>query len=159
MPTTYASPWMYHAESAWAPAGGVTFLQNRTPEVLQLETIELGLPLQLYTPFFADTFPTKHRTFESTFFAGTKLPVPDDSYAFFADLFDLGLAMTGGRFHVYEIDFLDDNFRGCVACFADVTAARKWYKGMADAALERNAFERQKALDAAAAAAAAAVEE
>ena len=98
----------------------------------------LGLPLQLYTPFFDDRFATPHRTFESSSFGGTKLPVPDDSYAFFADLFDLGVEMTGGRFEIYEIDFLDANFAGCVACFADTTAAERWYRGMAEAALERN---------------------
>ena len=33
----YAAPWMYHAESSWA--GGATFLQNRAPRVLALETV------------------------------------------------------------------------------------------------------------------------
>eukprot|EP00756_Hemistasia_phaeocysticola_P044960 Hpha_TRINITY_DN18735_c0_g1::TRINITY_DN18735_c0_g1_i1::g.47372::m.47372 len=98
----------------------------------------LGLPLQLYTPFWDDKYETKYRTFESTSFKGTKLVVPDDSYAFFSDLFDLGLKMTNGRFNTYEIDFLDANFKGCAACFNDVTAADRWYRGMADAALERN---------------------
>lgn len=99
---------------------------------------KLGLPLQLYTPFFDNSFATPYRTFESSAFGGTKLPVPDDSYAFFSDLFDLGKQMTGGRFDIYEIDFLDANFAGCVACFADTTAAERWYAGMARAALERN---------------------
>jgi hypothetical protein len=49
---------------------------------------------------------------ESTSFKGTKLVVPDDSYAFFSDFFDLGKAMTNGRFSTYEIDFLDSNFQG-----------------------------------------------
>lgn len=53
-------------------------------------------------------------------------------------MFDLGLKETNGRFNTYEIDFLDANFQGCADCFNDVTAADKWYSGMANAALERN---------------------
>jgi hypothetical protein len=64
--------------------------------------------------------------------------VPEDSYRFFCDLFDLGKAMTNGKFNTFEIDFLDDNFKGMTAAFADVGAADLWYKGIADAALERN---------------------
>lgn len=52
--------------------------------------------------------------------------VPDDSYAFFSDYFDLGSSMTNGKFNTFEIDFLDMNFKGCADCFADVTAASKW---------------------------------
>ena len=48
----------------------------------------------------------------STTFKGTKLVVPNDAAGFFADLFDLGLEMTNGRFNTYEIDFLDNNFQG-----------------------------------------------
>ena len=104
---------------------------------------KLGLPLQLYTPFWWDNFWTspewsKYRTFESTQFKGTRLIVPDDSYAFFAQFFDLGKRMTNGRFNTYEIDFLDANFQGCADCFSDVYSAAKWYKGMNDAAQERN---------------------
>jgi hypothetical protein len=38
---------------------------------------------------------------------------PNDSYNFFADMFDLGNAMTNNRFNTYEIDFLDGGHR-CV---------------------------------------------
>ena len=99
---------------------------------------KLALPLQLYTPFFNDAYQTKARTFESTSFHKQKLPVPDDSRLFFDELFDLGLKLTNGRFNTYEIDFLHDNFRGCAGCFEDVGAADRWYRGMADSALERN---------------------
>ena len=74
----------------------------------------------------------------SSTFNNTKLVTPNDSAAFFADLFDLGLANTNGRFNTYEIDFLLSNFAGCDACFEDVYAADKWYAGMADEALKRN---------------------
>ena len=99
---------------------------------------KLGLPLQLYTPFWSDVYQTKYKTFESTQFHGTKLVTPDDSYNFFTDLFDLGKSMPNGKFNTYDIDFLDANFQGCKDCFSDVNAADKWYAGMANAALERN---------------------
>ena len=98
----------------------------------------LGLPLQLYTPWFDDAYPTRFNMTESTVFRGTKIVVPDDSYAFFAALFDLGKSMTNGAFSTYEVDFLDKNFRGCASCFEDVGAADRWYAGMARAAYERN---------------------
>lgn len=75
---------------------------------------------------------------ESTSFKGTKVVVPNDAAGFFADLFDLGLNMTNGRFSTYEIDFLDSNFKGCASCFEDVDAADRWYKGLGDAAFARN---------------------
>ena len=53
----------------------------------------------------------------STQFSGTKLVTPADSHAFFADLFDLGANLTGGRFSTYEIDFLDANFAGSASMF------------------------------------------
>lgn len=108
------------------------------PNGLPAFSDKLDLPLQLYTPFWNDKFQTKYRTFESATYHGTKLVVPDDSYKFFCDFFDLGLEITNGRFSTYEIDFLDQNFKGCSDCFADTTAADRWYRGMADAALERN---------------------
>jgi hypothetical protein len=104
---------------------------------------KLDLPLQLYTPFWWDDFWSSpdwasFKTFKSTQFHGTSLVVPDDSYKFFAKFFDLGKTMTNGRFNTYEIDFLDANFAGCADCFLDVNAADKWYRGMNDAAQERN---------------------
>ena len=77
------------------------------PHGLAAFSDKLDLPLQLYVPFWNDKFETKYRTFESTSFAGTKLVVPDDSYNFFSDFFDLGKEMTNGRFGTFEIDFLD----------------------------------------------------
>ncbi len=62
---------------------------------------------------------------------------PADSYAFFSDLFDLGNAQTNNRMKAYEIDFLDDNFRGSSSMFETVSSADAWYGGMARAALER----------------------
>ena len=94
----------------------------------------LGLPLQLYTPFWADSYRSKYRMVESTVLAHTKLVTPNDSYPFFAELLDGGLAMTRGRFSTYEIDFLDRNFEGCADMTADVYAAERWYQGMARAA-------------------------
>jgi len=98
---------------------------------------KLNIPLQLYTPFWDDSFPTPYNMTESTVFQHTKLVTPDDSYAFFSDLFDNGQDQTNGRFSTYEIDFLDSNFAGSADMFATVDSADKWYHGMADAALER----------------------
>ena len=55
------------------------------------------LVVQLYSPFWADAYPSVYNMTESTVFKGTKLVVPEDSYAFFADFFDLGIAQTNGR--------------------------------------------------------------
>ena len=63
----------------------------------------LGLPLQLYAPFWADDFVTPYNMTESSTFKGTKLVTPRDSHAFFADFFDLGTAQTKGRFAAFEI--------------------------------------------------------
>ena len=60
----YDAPWMYHAEAAWSSAGAA-FLQNRTPQVLKLETLPLSLPLgpiagppSLGSPAHAKVFST-----------------------------------------------------------------------------------------------------
>lgn len=63
----------------------------------------LGLPLQLYAPFWADDFVTPYNMTESSTFKGTKLVTPRDSHAFFVDFFDLGTAQTKGRFAAFEI--------------------------------------------------------
>ena len=97
----------------------------------------LDLPLQLYTPFWADDYATIYNMTESTVFGGTKLVTPEDSYAFFSDMFDLGQEQTNHRFVTYEIDFLDLNFAGSADMFSTVYAADQWYHGMANAALER----------------------
>lgn len=107
------------------------------PSGLPAFSDRLGLPLQLYTPFWSDEYPTKYRMVESTTFKGTKLVTPNDSYPFFADLLDKGKRMTNGRFSTYEIDFLDLNFQGSAAMTEDVYAAERWYSGMARAADER----------------------
>lgn len=98
----------------------------------------LGLDLQLYAPFWSDKFNTTFNMTASTVFSGTKLVTPADSYAFFADWFDLGANLTNGRFRAFEIDFLDANFAGGANMFADVGSADMWYDGMAFAAQERN---------------------
>jgi hypothetical protein len=97
----------------------------------------LGLPLQLYAPFWADDFVTPYNTTESSTFRGTKLVTPADAYAFFRDFFALGHEQTNGRFSAFEIDFMDDNFRGSPSMFETVDSAATWYAGLADAALER----------------------
>ena len=108
------------------------------PDGLPAFAAALDLPLQLYTPFWDKTYVTKYNMTPSTAFSGTKLVVPKDSYAFFSDLFDLGGELTGGRFALYEIDFLDANFRGSASMFETVHSADEWYAGMANAAAERN---------------------
>lgn len=107
------------------------------PSGLNTFADKLNLPLQLYTPFFADDFETPYNMTESTSFKGTKIVTPRDSYAFFSDLFDLGVSETGGRMRAYEVDFLLDNFAGSASMFESVTSASEWYRGMADAAFER----------------------
>jgi hypothetical protein len=102
----------------------------------------LGLPLQLYAPFWSsDKFDVNHvyNMTESTVFSGTKLVTPNDSARFFSDWFDLGATLTGGakNFVAFEIDFLDSNFQGSASMFESVFAADQWYAGMADAAFER----------------------
>jgi len=47
--------------------------------------------------------PFRYNMTPSTVFRGTKLVTPDDSYHFFSDLYDLGNAMTGGRFNTYAM--------------------------------------------------------
>ena len=103
----------------------------------------LGLPLQLYAPFWSsDKFDVDHKynMTESTSFPGTKLVTPNDSYRFFSDWFDLGAELTGGaqNFAAFEIDFLDDNFRGSASMFESVYAADRWYDGINNAAFEHN---------------------
>ena len=107
------------------------------PSGLKAFSDKLDLPLQLYTPFFADNFATPYNMTESTAFKGTKMVTPADSYHFFSDLFDLGNAQTGSRMKAYEIDFLLSNFAGSASMFETVYSASSWYKGMADAGLER----------------------
>lgn len=98
---------------------------------------QLGLSLQLYTPFWDVNYTTTFAMTPSTVFPGTKLPTPNASYDFFSAVFDDGAQQTNGRFKTYEIDFLDDNFAGSSSMFTDVGAADRWYGGMAAAALER----------------------
>ena len=109
---------------------------NRTLTAFQAA---LGLPLQLYVPFWSDAFDPNHvyNMTESTQFARTKLVTPKDSARFFTDWFALGSTLSGGarNFAAFEIDFLHDNFAGSASMFESVTAADEWYAGMADAAL------------------------
>lgn len=107
------------------------------PDGLPAFSDALGLPLQLYTPFWADAYVTPYNMTESTVFSRTKLVTPADSYAFFSDLFDNGLEQTNGRMQAYEIDFLDSNFAGSSSMFETVHSADQWYAGMAQAAAER----------------------
>ena len=60
------------------------------------------MPSQLYTPFFDDGYKSKYPMFENTKFKRTKVVVPNASYAFFGDLFDLGKAQTSGHFNTYH---------------------------------------------------------
>eukprot|EP00750_Incisomonas_marina_P023958 INCI5072.2.p1 GENE.INCI5072.2~~INCI5072.2.p1 ORF type:complete len:814 (-),score=111.60 INCI5072.2:2037-4478(-) len=122
------------AVTDWHASDSIGLFPNGLPAFSD----RLDLPLQLYTPFFWDNYQTKYNMSESTSFKGTKVVVPNDAAGFFADLFDLGLNITNGRFSTYEIDFLDSNFKGCASCFEDVDAADRWYRGLGDAALARN---------------------
>jgi hypothetical protein len=65
------------------------------PSGLNAFADKLGLPLQLYTPFFADDFVTPYNMTESTAFKGTKIVTPKDSFAFFSDLFDRAARARG----------------------------------------------------------------
>lgn len=84
--------WTADAEPRLFPHGLPAFADN------------LGLTLQLYTPFWADAYESPFNMTESTVFKGTKLVVPEQSYAFFANYFDFGIAQTNGRFQIFEID-------------------------------------------------------
>eukprot|EP00931_Biecheleriopsis_adriatica_P045516 TRINITY_DN26070_c0_g1_i1.p1 TRINITY_DN26070_c0_g1~~TRINITY_DN26070_c0_g1_i1.p1 ORF type:complete len:794 (-),score=129.52 TRINITY_DN26070_c0_g1_i1:49-2430(-) len=108
------------------------------PHGLKAFADKLNLPLQLYVPFWSDKYQSKYHMTESTAFPGTKLVTPNDSYDFFADIFDQGKDMTNGRFSTFEIDFLDKNFQGSSSMMEDTGAADRWYAGLAGAALERN---------------------
>jgi hypothetical protein len=126
----------------WHPSNSSRLFPNGNGRLVDFQT-RLGLPLQLYTPFWSeDKFDTDHKynMTPSTVFSDTKLVAPNDSYHFFSDWFDLGADIVGSReqFVAYEIDFLDSNFQGSISMFDDVDAADRWYKGMADAALERD---------------------
>lgn len=104
----------------------------------------LGLPLQLYVPFWNKAFNSTGFNFTaSTVFPGTKLVTPNDSYRFFTSWFDLGDSLVGagsnrGAFAAFEIDFLDANFQGSASMFETVDSADRWYSGMARAALEHD---------------------
>ena len=58
-------------------------------------------------------------------------PGPPPSF-FFRDFFALGHEQTNGRFSAFEIDFMDDNFRGSPSMFETVDSAATWYAGLAD---------------------------
>jgi hypothetical protein len=76
------------------------------PHGLRAFADAVDLPLQLYTPFWDESYPSPYNMTPSTVFPHTKLVVPGQSYPFFRDLFALGQQQTGGRFSTYEIDFL-----------------------------------------------------
>jgi hypothetical protein len=126
----------------WHPSNSSRLFPNGGGKLIDFQT-RLGLPLQLYTPFWSeDKFDTEHKynMTPSTVFSDTKLVAPNDSYRFFSDWFDLGADIVGSRknFVAYEIDFLDSNFQGSISMFDDVDAANRFYDGMAYAAQERN---------------------
>ena len=58
---------------------------------------------QLYTPFWADAYPSPYNMTPSTVLANTKLVVPEDSYAFFSNYFDSGIAQTNGRYGTQQL--------------------------------------------------------
>jgi len=90
------------------------------PHGMQPFAESVDLPLQLYTPFWDDSYVSPYNMTPSTVFAGTKLVVPSQSYSFFRDMFALGQQQTGGRFSTYEIDFL-------VSCDGDgMCGGRGW---------------------------------
>ena len=99
----------------------------------------LALPLQLYTPFWADDCVQceGYNFTESTVFAKTKLPAPNAARAFFDAYFDLGNEQTHDRMKAFELDFLDSNFKGSASMFESVGAATQWYAALGDAALAR----------------------
>ena len=126
----------------WHPSNTSRLFPSSSDGTLAAFQRALGLPLQLYSPFWSDQFDPelKYNMTESTVFKGTKLVTPKDSYRFFSDWFDLGAKLSGGakNFAAFEIDFLDSNFEGSASMFESTDAADMWYEGLARAALERS---------------------
>ena len=146
VPTRYLSFqnawWKSGGESAPWCVGEWEAVPAKVPMGIPAFQAELGLPLQLYAPYFCATssYPSNFSMVRSD----TKLPgcgdfdfydaAPDSSRLFYDFLFDLGVSYG---MEWFEPDFLNANHM-CVPAFIEhVGAADAFFDGQASAALAR----------------------
>jgi len=138
-----AAPWCVYL---WGPHGG---LGKRYPMPLDQFHEAVGVPLQLYAPYFCPGSPYFNGTSTGKQWnmvsSDTTLPgcgdyafedvAPDQSREFYDWFFASGKEV--GMFS-FEPDFMNQNYN-CVPDFIETTdQAHKWQMGMADAALAAN---------------------
>jgi hypothetical protein len=134
-----AAPWCVET---WGVDGGLD--KNHYPMPVKDFQKAIGIPLQLYCPYFCPTTtyfdqqwtalssdPTLPRCSSYDF----RTVVPEQAKEFYGWFLDKGInaGMTN-----FETDFMNQNFN-CVPDFVQsATKADVWLNGMAEAALERN---------------------
>lgn len=135
-----AAPWCV---STWGVDGGLD--QNHYPMPIPEFQKAIGIPLQLYCPYFCPTtdyFSSRWKAVSSD----SSLPsckdfdflnvAPEQSYDFYGWFMDKGMENAG--MVSFESDFMNQNYN-CVPAFVEsATNADIWLQGMADAALERD---------------------
>lgn len=134
-----AAPWCV---STWGVDGG---LGPMYPVPMKEFQRVLGIPLQLYIPYFCPDSPYFHQTKWKSVASDTTLPGcklydfinvhPFQSLEFYRELFDRGVKVGMQSF---ESDFMNQNYN-CVPTFvSDTSSAALWMTGMGNAAGERN---------------------
>lgn len=135
-----AAPWCVNT---WGVDGG---LSDRYPVSVKEMQKAIGIPLQLYAPYFCPDSPYFNETSKwnkvssNTLFPSCSMfdfedVRPEQSRAFYDDFFARGVA--AGMIS-YESDFMNQNYN-CVPEFVTTTtAAPMWQQGMADAAYAKN---------------------
>jgi hypothetical protein len=133
-----AAPWCI---DTWGVDGG---LDKRYPVDLGRFQRALGIPLQLYAPYFCPGSPYFNGTNWTAVLSDTSLPdcgdfrfqdvEPAQSRAFYDWFFDKGMAVGMTSF---EPDFMNENFNCVPEFIRSATAVMTWQHGMASAAQAR----------------------
>ena len=139
-----AAPWCVNT---WGIDGG---LSNQYPLDLTSFQKALGIPLQLYAPYFCPDSPyfdsPEHASKWKSVSSDTSLPGcndyafedvhPDQSREFYDWFFGRGIEKAGMT--SFEPDFMNQNYNCVPEFIQNATAAETWQQGMAEAALARN---------------------